>query len=177
MSRSSIDKIAPEIRQQLETKLLEGAMTLDQMVDWLETNGFEISRSALGRHKQKLDKIGAKMRESQQMAEALVQELGPSIANGHQFRMLTQILQTIVFQHMSGSLEEGDGMDPKDIHFLGRALKDLVSATTLEDDRVRKIETETRKEAAERAKTAATSEGLSADTVAAIEKAVLGIEL
>ncbi len=175
--RSSIDKLPDETKVALDQRLMAGVYTLDELCEWLEEAGCEISRSALHRHKSKLDNVAEKMREAQTMADALVNELGPSIKGGQHFRMLSQILQTLAFRTMTASMEDDADFDAKDIHFIARSLKDLVSAQTLEDSRIRKIQSEEREAAAVRVKSAATSQGLSDDTVKAIERAVLGVEL
>lgn len=173
--QSSIDKLPDDVRKRINFLLAEGGMTLDELTDWLDERGHDVSRSALGRHKKKIEDVAKEVRRSQMMAEALVQEVGPGIKDGEQFRMLTQMFQTIVFKEMTDSIE--DGMEPKDLHFLARALKDSVSASRVQDEREAKIREEERAAAADRVKDAVQGKGLTAETVKAIEHAVLGVEV
>ena len=79
--KSTLRRLPPEIRAEINRILSEGRLTLDELLEHLRSIGVEgVSRSALGRQKQKIDKIAAKLRQSREMTEALVREIG----QGHQ---------------------------------------------------------------------------------------------
>lgn len=179
--QSTIERLPEAILDPLNKWMMKGGRTLDELVDWLDDEGFEISRSALGRHKLKIDEIGKTMRESQMMATALVEELGPSIRDGQQFKALTQMLSTVAFRGMMGSMGRSDddgGADFDALEFgrVAKGLKDLVSAQRMEADRVFAIQDRERKAAMDRVEGAASQEGWSSDTISAIRRHVLGTD-
>ncbi len=177
---SSIERLPDDVLERLNFMFREGGFTLDDLKGWLDERGHDVSRSALGRHKMKLDKVGEHLRRSREMAEALAGQVGPAIEDGQQSKLLIEILQTISFEVMtnqlgeSGEDGEGGGFDPQSLMFLGRMIKDLVSSQKIEAERVSKIKAEAKKEAAEAVDEAAQAEGLDKETIAKIRKHVLG---
>ncbi|MFQ9869069.1 MAG: phage protein Gp27 family protein, partial [Bilophila wadsworthia] len=92
--------------QEINRILSEGRLTLDELLEHLRGMGVDtISRSALGRQKQRIDKVAAKLRQSREMTEALVREIGPSVAEGQQGRLLVQTLRDLVFDHLAARVE------------------------------------------------------------------------
>lgn len=180
--KSSIDLLPAETVADLKARMLSGKFTLDDLTDWLNEQGFEISRSAVGRYSMRVEEIGVHMRESQQMAEALAAQVGPSFKDGTQHRMLVDILSTLAFRVMTHAVAgdketgQGGGASAQDLHFMARTLKDIASASKITDERERAIARIAREEAAERVEEAARASGLSADVVSSIKFAVLGVE-
>ena len=133
--KSSLRRLSPEVLQEINRILSEGRLTLDELLEHLRGMGVDtISRSALGRQKQRIDKVAAKLRQSREMTEALVREIGPSVAEGQQGRLLVQTLRDLVFDHLAARVEEGDVDDPKALMALARTLKDMALAIRLDQD-------------------------------------------
>ena len=89
--KSALRRLPPEILGEINRILSEGRLTLDELLEHLRSLGVEgISRSALGRQKQKIDKVAAKLRQSREIVDALVEKTGPSTAEGKQGRLLVQ---------------------------------------------------------------------------------------
>ncbi|WP_302579767.1 phage protein Gp27 family protein, partial [uncultured Desulfovibrio sp.] len=141
----------------------EGRLTLDELLEHLRGIGVEgVSRSALGRQKQKIDKMAARLRQSREMAEALVREVGPSAAEGEQGRLLVQALRGLVMDHLANLEEDAD---PKSFMAIARALKDMAQANRLDQDFEARVRERIQREAEKKlddatARAAAESAGL-----------------
>lgn len=163
--RSSLRKLPPEIANEVNRLLADGRFTLDEVVAHLRAMGVEsVSRSALGRQKQKLEKVAARLRQSREAMEALTREFGPSFAEGEQGRRLVEILRAVTYDVLAAKMD-GEDVDPKQIMALGRALKDMAQAARLDQDFEAKVAERIRREAEHRLdeaadKAAAESEGL-----------------
>ena len=91
--KSSLRRLPPEILREVNRLLSEGRATLAEILEHLRGMGVEtVSLSALGRQKQKIDKVAAKLRQSREIVDALVEKAGPSAAEGKQGRLLVQML-------------------------------------------------------------------------------------
>ena len=145
--KSSLRRLPPEILQEVNRLLSEGRATLAEILEHLRGMGVEtVSLSARGRQKQKIDKVAAKLRQSREMTEALVREIGPSVVEGQQGRLLVQTLRDLVFDHLATRVEEGDVDDPKALMALARTLKDMAQANRLDQDFESKVRERVEKE-------------------------------
>ena len=80
--KSSLRRLSPEILQEINRILSEGRLTLDELLEHLRGMGVDtISRSALGRQKQRIDKVAAKLRQSREIVDALVEKAGPTASS------------------------------------------------------------------------------------------------
>ena len=181
---SSMKQLPPQILAQVNFMLTEGKWTIDEIVDYLSEAGHPKSRSAIGRHKKNLDRVASKLRESREVTEALVKELGPDVTESKQGRLLTEILRTLVFKMAVPALEDGDdapAFDPQDFFFLGKTLKELAQANRLDQDFEEKVraaaEKKTKAAAAAAVEKIATEKGLSRKTVQDIKAQVLGVKV
>lgn len=141
-----IRRLPPELRDILHRKLDEGC-TLDEITAHLQALGADVSRSGLGRYKQSFDKVASRLRDSREMAEAMIQKIGPEASEGRQGRLLVQMLNTLTSDYMFRRLQEGDDIDADEMKSLARALKDTTHAARLSQDFELKIREEIRKEA------------------------------
>ena len=131
--KSTLRRLPPEIRAEINRILSEGRLTLDELLEHLRSIGVEgVSRSALGRQKQKIDKIAAKLRQSREMTEALVREIGPAVEEGQQGRLLVEVLRRLVFDHLEKRLtsedEESQDIDNQGFFFFAKAIKEMSQA-------------------------------------------------
>ncbi len=136
--KSSLRRLPPEILAEINRLLSDGRFTLDEILEHLRGMGVSsISRSALGRQKQKIDKVAAKLRQSREMTEALVRELGPDVAEGQQGRVLVEVLRRLVFDYLEKRLtaeDEEQDIDNQGFFFLAKALKEMSQANRLDQD-------------------------------------------
>ena len=164
--KSTLRRLPPEIREEINRILSEGRLTLDELLEHLRSLGVEgVSRSALGRQKQKIE-------------DALVEKTGPSTAEGKQGRLLVQILRKLVYDHLEKNLlsEEDDGPDNEGFFFLAKAIKEMSQAARLEQDFETKIRDRVQKETVKAVESSAREAGLSAETVEAIKSRILGVK-
>lgn len=67
-----IDGLPPEVKEQVDTMLLDTAVTYTEISEWLINKGYEISRSSVGRYAMRTNSLTQRMLEAQQRTEALV---------------------------------------------------------------------------------------------------------
>lgn len=144
--KSTVKTLPPVLLSEVNRILADDALTLDELVAYLREAGHPRGRSALHRHKQRQEKVAKRLRQSREMATALVQELGPSVTEGKTGRMLVEILQSMVFDHMLNRVEAGDGeggddddMSSQDFFFLAKSIKELAAASKLSTDQEMKL--------------------------------------
>lgn len=161
--------------------LATGRLTIDGLTLWLEGRGYAISRSAVGRYAKDFDEVAARLRESREMAEAIVRELGPEATDGRQGRLLVEMLRTLVNEHLMKKLRgEDGGLDPQQFMFLAKALKDAAGAARLDQDFEVKVRTAALKEAADKlgaataAAKAAGEKGLSEERIQELRRVLAG---
>ena len=178
--KSSLRRLPPEILQEVNRLLSEGRATLAEILEHLRGMGVEtVSLSALGRQKQKIDKVAAKLRQSREIVDALVEKAGPSAAEGKQGRLLVQMLRKLVYDHLEAQLlegEDGEGLDNQGVFFLAKSLKEMSQAARLEQDFEAKVRERVQKETVKAVEDSAREAGLSAETVEAIKGRTLGIK-
>lgn len=171
---SSIDRL-PEAVRELIGKLRGQGRTIDEILNHLQTLDVEVSRSALGRHTQWLDRVSERMLQSRQVTEALIERLG-AVGENRQVRLIAELVGTGMFE----ALSEAEGLSPAEHAHLARAVKDL--SQTLRTDaayteRVRALAAaEARERAAAEVAANPAMQGLSAGTIEAIKSTILGVQ-
>lgn len=135
-----IRKLPEEIRRELETLIRDG-VTIDAIVAQLRAMGAEVSRSAVGRFKQRFESQLERYREAQEVAGVWVAQLGEN-PKGDVGRLVAEMLKTVAFRTLA---EMGDSEDPvgaMDIMLLAKAIKDLEGAAKLWAEREIKVRRE-----------------------------------
>jgi hypothetical protein len=179
---SSIDRLPKALKELIGAKRQEGC-TLDEILDCLGQLQAGVSRSALGRHVQKLDTIGARMRETQDIAEALTTRLGDD-PDDKLPRLNAQLMHGLLFQTLTAlqTADEGNGpdgqvvLDSKDLKQFAEAARSLATAQATDAARIVKIRDVAKREAAAAAGKAAKGQGLGQETVDSIMRAIMGAE-
>lgn len=171
MSRkSSVKGLDPRIREAVDAAIREGRATIDDVVAIIRAMGADVSRSAVGRYKQRAEAQMQKYREAQEVAKVWIGKLQAD-PEGDVGRLLSEMLRTVAFQTV-GDMEAAV---PEDLMFLARALKDLASADKLTAERILKVRQETLKEAAKEVQKVAVQAGLSDETAELMRKKILGV--
>lgn len=187
---SSIDRLPAEVREKIG-ELRRNGSTIDQIMAKLAEldAADEISRSALGRHVKRLDKLGESLRRSRAMAEGLARSLddekGDSVT-----RLSIELLQNSLFdllQDARAGDDDDDGKnaramvrDPKAARALAETLQRIVRTKQHSLEFLEKIEAR----GAARAKTEAAAavdlvgkqRGLTAETLNAIKAGIFGVQ-
>lgn len=68
---STVDKLPDDIRTQLDLKLADTANTYEELSAWLKSEGFEISRSAIGRYAIRSTTAAQRVAETLQRTQAI----------------------------------------------------------------------------------------------------------
>lgn len=144
---SKIDTLLPdEVRAQLNVKIkANGFGGYRDLSVWLREQGYEISKSAVHMHGQKLKDQIAKIRAASEQAEYL-RTMFPDDDGA----MTDGILRTYIaeiFEYMQDFSLEGENVDPVK---LGRVIKDIAHASISQ----KKLQNEMRKDMRERAQAA-----------------------
>lgn len=170
---SSIDRLPEELRETIG-RLRASGRTIDEIRHHLETLGADVSRSALGRHTQWLDRLSERMLQSRQVTEALIERLG-SAGESRQVRLIAELVGTGMFE----ALSDASDLTPTEHAHMARAVKDL--AQTLRTDaayteRVRALAA-AEAVAAERVRTegALKKANLTPDTLSMIRSEIYGL--
>lgn len=175
---SSIDRLPAELRE-LIGKLRREGRTINEIHAKLAELEADVSRSAVARHVKSLAHVQQRMRESREVANALVSQLGKEPDN-KLAQANIELMHSVVMQTLTAAEEDEDGnlkpvvFDPKEAMFLASALSSLSSAAKTNDDRIRKARDDERAESAKKAGNAAKAKGLGKETVDFITAAVLG---
>lgn len=174
-------ELTDEDRKALDRLIASDKLSLAGLLEWLGERGYDISRSALHRHVQKVEAVGAKLRETRQMTEALVQELGTDVVESDMGRLLVESMRSLAFDILSKKMD-GDGeIDTKEFFFLAKGIKDLASSHKTDVDTIRQIKADAEKKAKEEAAARVKevlkdkkAKGMSKETEDAIIDGILG---
>jgi hypothetical protein len=175
---SSIDRLDPKIKELIGQLRIDHGWTIDEirtrLLEFVDASKVP-SRSALGRHIKSLEEIGAELRHSREVANALVAQLGEA-PEDKTAELNIELMHTMVFRLLTSAQDDGQPLliDAESAMQLGRTLSSLAGARKTNREMIRKEREEATKEAAKKAVDAAKSKGLSGDTVDFIRRAVLG---
>lgn len=131
--QSSIRRLPAEVRE-LIADLRERGRTIDEVLDKLRELDVEVSRSALGRHVKQLDAIGAEIRRSRAVAEALVKRYGEA-PESRTARLNIELMHAFINKLMITDDGEIVSLDAKEAMFVATALQKLAQASKQDVDR------------------------------------------
>jgi len=180
--QSTIKRLPPEVRDRIGA-LLDQGRTLDEILKHLEPLDVQVSRSALGRYKQHIDKVSERIRRSREVAEAIVRNQGDA-PESKTARLNIELLHGVILDMISqlpdGSGEnEGDGKDdqsvlltlsPRGAMEMAKAMDHLARASKQDADLIAKLREEARAEAAQAVDKAAKKSGMSVEARAEIRR-------
>jgi hypothetical protein len=183
---STIARLPGEIREAIG-RLRDQGRTLDEILTHLQGMEVTVSRSALGRHVQQMDKVGERLRRSRAISEALVRQLGDA-PESKTARLNIEMMHSFLFDFLASAeegAEEGSEAalahvrDPKSVALMAEAVQRLTTASRNNADYVARLEdraaAKAKAGAARAAEAVAREKGLSADTVRAIKASILGV--
>ena len=137
---SSVQRLPPELREMI-ARLREGGRTIDEILMKLQELDAEISRSALGRHVKQLDAIGAELRRSREIAEALVRRYGEA-PESRTARLNIELMHGLISKMMVNDEGQVVTLDPKEAMFAATAMQKLAQAAKQDADREKLIRQE-----------------------------------
>lgn len=183
---STIDRMDPGIRE-IIGRLREHGRTLDEIREHLRGMEVEVSRSALGRHIQSMEKVGERLRRSRAVSDALVRQLGDA-PESKTARLNIEMMHSFVFDLLALAEEAGDEgaatqamlRNPKAVALISEAVERLTKASRHNADFIQKIEeradARAKAGAAKAVEAAGRAQGLSADTVEKIKASIFGVK-
>lgn len=179
--KSTIHKLPDGVRSHIERRLRENRLTLDELIDDLQatfgTSEKLPARSTLGRYKKSFDEVVGRMREQQEMARMLVDELGEN-PDERAGQMLVQSI-TALTSHAAMLAQDDESPDIDTVRYLARAAKDILQARKISFDERLAIEKRAQEkllaEQQENLKVVAREKGMDKDAVDFWRKRVLGV--
>ena len=170
---SSIDRLEPEVRETIG-RLREQGRTIDEILVHLRTLDVDVSRSALGRHTQDLDRIAERMRYSRSIAEGLEKQFGEDEGAGKVMRLNISFLEEMMFEVLTKADVELTGADVKRF---ASGMLDLARARKIDTDREIKVKNEVagKVEAIEKEALAAGEKGVPLERLAELRREFLGV--
>ena len=146
---SKVRRLPPELREQLHA-MLDAGHTLEAITAHLKALGADVSRSGLGRYKQQVDKVAARLRESRAMAEAVMERMGAQAATGKSGAALIEMLTTLTSDYLLRRMDDPDAeIEVDELRALARTVKERAQAARATQDYDRILREEARREAEE----------------------------
>jgi hypothetical protein len=171
--KSSITKLTPEVRAELDQWLVEGRHTIQEVVEHLESLGCKVSWSAVQRYNVQLEDVARDIRMSREMAQAISRELA-DVPDGDNGRLVIESMQALLLR-VRMQMAQGEEVSVKEVAAISGAVRDLQAALRMNVDTEMKIRDRVAKEAAEAVVDVGTERGVSTETINAIKERVLGI--
>lgn len=178
---SSVDRLPQEVRDEI-AKLRGVGHTIDEILAALrELHSADISRSALGRHIKTMEEVGREMRQTREIAEMLVRQLGDE-PESRVVQANIQMMHSFMMKLFIGDDEaiKAIRQDPQAIMMMAKALDHLTRSSKTDADFVAKVEARVearvRAEQEQRLKEVVRTKGLTAEAQAIIRKQVLGMK-
>ena len=174
--RSSVEQLPEAVRHALERKLAEnGFGNYTELTAWLNQQGFEISRSAVHRYGQKVERRFASIKASTEAARLIAESA--SDESDTRSEALMAMVQTELFEAMLeiGEMEDLTAVDR--FSMVAKASKNIATLTSA-STRLKEYQAKTRAKAqaaADEVAKAVKKGGLSDDTAEQIRKQILGI--
>lgn len=150
--RSSIERLPDDIREKLQELLRDPRVTqleaTRRINAILEEEGHpdRISKSAVNRYARKMEEVGAKLRQSREIAKMWIGKLGAA-PQGEVGKLLNEMVRTLAFE-MTLNLSEGTiEAEPKMLKDLAIAIERLERAATTNLKREQEIRAQEREAA------------------------------
>lgn len=167
-------KLPPELREVLDKLLTGNRHTLAEVTEHMKLLGADVSRSAVHRYSQELERVAGDIRLAREMAVAVGREL-EAVPDGDAGRLVIESLQALLLRARM-QVARGEELSVKEVGMLAGAARDLQAALRANVDTELKIRERAVKDAAEVAGKALKEQaGLSDETVAAIKQRILGV--
>jgi len=174
---SSIDRLPDELREKLNAFLRDPSVTQKRAVALINEAiaaeyGDEVSplsKSSVNRYAQRMERVGAQIRQAREVADVWIGKLGGQPA-GEVGNLINELVRTMALETAMSYAEGEKKVPPKVIKELALAVQRLEQAATFNAKRERELLAD----AGERAEETVKRQGLSQDVAAAIRAAVQG---
>ena len=176
--RTAVGDLPPEVRAWLERALAEGNFTgYKALEDTLRGQGFQISKSAIHKYGQKMERRFAAIKASTEAARMITE--GASDDQDARSEAVIALIQTELFNGIVDMQEANDpDLDPLSrMDLMSKVAKNIASLTSasIAQKKYKSAVAQRAADVAEKAAKIASQGGLSAATVAEIRRSILGI--
>jgi len=183
--QSTVEKLPQDILEQLQALLrdpritqMEATALINEVLERTQV-GIEVSKSAVNRYARKMEKVGAKLRESREVAKMYIDRFGED-QSGEVGKLVNEMIRTMVFDIILKM--QGETIDPdmapelaKMIKNLALSMQQLENAASINSKREAEIRKRAQQEAVDAMEDAAKSQGLTIEAVQSIKNQILGI--
>ncbi|EAY6136515.1 DUF3486 family protein [Salmonella enterica subsp. enterica serovar Reading] len=179
---SKVDLLPDSIREQLHQMLREKRHTQEEIREAINAlidehnlpEDMQLSRTGLNRYASRMEKVGAKIRASREMAEAWAARLGaaPTSDVG---KLLMEFVKTLAFETSMSMAEEDKPIAPKALGQLALVAQRLEAAAMTSHKREKAIRDAFAQEMAEKTEELVRTGGLSGSAADTIKRDILGI--
>lgn len=179
---SKVDLLPDSIREQLHQMLREKRHTQEEIREAINAlidehnlpEDMQLSRTGLNRYASRMEKVGAKIRASREMAEAWAARLG-SAPTSDVGKLLMEFVKTLAFETSMSMAEEDKPIAPKALGQLALVAQRLEAAAMTSHKREKAIRDAFAQEMAEKTEELVRTGGLSGSAADTIKRDILGI--
>ncbi|MEH8031555.1 DUF3486 family protein [Gallibacterium anatis] len=178
---SKVDLLPPNIKTQLAMMLRDKQYSqteiLQEINDLITDCGLpesmQLSRTGLNRYASRMEKIGARIRQSREIAEIWTKQFG-EMPESDIGKTVIELVKHLAFE-MSSQYAENGVAEPKELAMLAMTVQRLEQAANLSYERERKIRKEVLEQAAKAVEEAGKQSGMAIADVEKMMRAVYGI--
>lgn len=184
---STIDILPPEVKAQLQAWLQDPRITqleaTERANSLLELAGHpeRVTKSAVNRYAVKMEEVGAKLRQSREVASMYIAQVGAA-PQGQTGLLINEMLRSMAFE-LSLKMQEADAEDPESMSATISQLKNLAltmqrleQSATINVKREGEIRKAALNDAADNVEKAAVQQGMNAEQAAFWRQQVLGVQ-
>ncbi|EMW4579033.1 DUF3486 family protein [Escherichia coli] len=179
---SKVDLLPDSIREQLHQMLREKRHTQEEIREAINTlidehnlpEEMQLSRTGLNRYAIRMEKVGAKIRASREMAEVWAAKLG-SAPTSDVGKLLMEFVKTLAFETSMSMAEDDKPVAPKALGQLALVAQRLEAAAMTSHKREKAIREAFAQEMAEKTEELVRTGGLSGGAADTIKREILGI--
>ncbi|WP_097456741.1 DUF3486 family protein [Escherichia coli] len=179
---SKVDLLPDSIREQLHQMLREKRHTQEEIREAINAlidehnlpEEMQLSRTGLNRYAIRMEKVGAKIRASREMAEVWAAKLG-SAPTSDVGKLLMEFVKTLAFETSMSMAEDDKPVAPKALGQLALVAQRLEAAAMTSHKREKAIRNAFAQEMAEKTEELVRTGGLSGGAADTIKREILGI--
>ncbi|HCO0723702.1 TPA: DUF3486 family protein [Escherichia coli] len=179
---SKVDLLPDSIREQLHQMLREKRHTQEEIREAINAlidehnlpEEMQLSRTGLNRYAIRMEKVGAKIRASREMAEVWAAKLG-SAPTSDVGKLLMEFVKTLAFETSMSMAEDDKPIAPKALGQLALVAQRLEAAAMTSHKREKAIRDAFAQEVAEKTEELVRTGGLSGGAADTIKREILGI--
>ncbi|EGO4302920.1 DUF3486 family protein [Escherichia coli] len=179
---SKVDLLPDSIREQLHQMLREKRHTQEEIREAINAlidehnlpEEMQLSRTGLNRYAIRMEKVGAKIRASREMAEVWAAKLG-SAPTSDVGKLLMEFVKTLAFETSMSMAEDDKPVAPKALGQLALVAQRLEAAAMTSHKREKALRDAFAQEMAEKTEELVRTGGLSGGAADTIKREILGI--